>query len=145
MAWVSGLIGTGKWYVVLMEMRAAWGRTLLWFFHVLYFEGMNVAIVSSHCFLLLYLWGMGIRENGLQSASALLLTMLAYIQEEKRQHINQRVPDVFCFFLCSVLLFVIVHIWTTKRDKVWTFLSFRSLFHFFSCLPGLCYTKRLFH
>lgn len=34
------------------------------------FEGVNVAIIFSHCFLLLHLWGGvgGIRVNGLQSA-----------------------------------------------------------------------------
>lgn len=39
-----------------------------------------MAIISSHCFLLLHLWGGGgIRVNGLQSASALLL---AYMEKD---------------------------------------------------------------
>lgn len=85
MARVLGLIGTGEWYVVLMEMKAAWGRTLLWFFHVWCFEEVNAAIISCHCFLLLHLWGMGVTVKGLQSASAPLLTALhAYMQKDKK-------------------------------------------------------------
>lgn len=49
---------------------------------------------------------MGIRVNGLQSASALLLTTLAYMQEDKQQHIDQ-CAHVFLSFFFYIFLFTI--------------------------------------
>lgn len=101
------------------------------------FEEVNVAIISCRRVLLLHLWGKGIRVNGLQSASAPLLTPLAYMQKDKKQRIDQ----CSVFFHC-VLLSLIVHIWATERDKV-TFLSpCSSFFIFFPCDFQACVAVR---
>lgn len=75
-----------------------------------------------HRFLLLHLWGMGIRVNGLQSASALLLTASAYMQKDKKQHIDQCAHvflSFFQFFFCLSPLSAPLCNWTCLRERDW--------------------------
>lgn len=103
-------------------MKATWGRTLLRFFHVWRFEEVNVAIISSHRFLLLHLWGMGIRGTALQSAGALLFTASSHMQKDKKQRAGQCAHVFLSFFQISHFLFC-HSLWETEIDNIGTFLS----------------------
>lgn len=117
------------------------------------FQGMNVAIISSCCFLLLRLWGGD--GNWKQLASALLLMVLAYMQKDKKQRINQ-CAHVFPRSLSKNSLFFNPPVCATHcnctylrtRQNTDISVATQALSGVFfppDRLPGQCCDKRLFH